>query len=80
MVFTAPISVAMTGKLHAMASSMTVGYTFPSYGKWVKRLRLSTPRIFITQNQLFHWGTIEMERGTSYPFARRFNFGLSTTF
>jgi TonB-linked SusC/RagA family outer membrane protein len=62
------------------AASMTVGYTFSSNAKWVKMLHLSTPKIYITQNQLFHWGTIEMERGTSYPFARRFNFGLSTTF
>ena len=62
------------------AASMTIGYTFSSNAKWVKLLHLSTPKIYITQNQVFHWGTIEMERGTSYPFARRFNFGLSTSF
>jgi TonB-linked SusC/RagA family outer membrane protein len=62
------------------AASITVGYTFPPNLSWVKRLKLSTPKIFITQNQVFHLGTIAMERGTSYPFTRRFNFGLSTTF
>lgn len=62
------------------ASSVTVGYTFPSNLKWVKLLKLSTPKIFITQNQVFRMGTIEVERGTAYPFTRRFNFGLSSTF
>jgi hypothetical protein len=62
------------------ASSVTVGYTFPANLTWVKRLHLSTPKLFITQNQVFRLGTIETERGTAYPFARRFNLGLSTTF
>jgi TonB-linked SusC/RagA family outer membrane protein len=61
------------------ASSVTVGYTFPSNLSWVKKLKLSTPRIFITQNQVLRLATIEAERGTAYPFSRRFNFGLSTT-
>jgi TonB-linked SusC/RagA family outer membrane protein len=62
------------------ASSVSVGYNFPPNLKWVRALHLSTPRIYITQNNLFHWGSVEVERGTSYPFARTFNFGLSTTF
>ena len=62
------------------ASSITIGYTFPTNLNWVRTLHLSTPRIFITQNNVFHIGTIKTERGTSYPFARSFNFGLSTTF
>jgi TonB-linked SusC/RagA family outer membrane protein len=61
------------------ASSVTVGYTFPSNLRWVKKLKLSTPRIFITENQVLRLATIEVERGTAYPFSRRFNFGLSTT-
>ena len=62
------------------ASSITVGYTFPSNLGWVRKLRLSTPRLAITQNNVFHIGTIKTERGTAYPFARTFSFGLSTTF
>jgi TonB-linked SusC/RagA family outer membrane protein len=62
------------------ASSITVGYNFPSNMKWVKFLKLSTPKIYVTQNQVFRIGTIKVERGTSYPFAHRFNFGLSSTF
>ena len=62
------------------ASSITVGYTFPSNLEWVRKLRLSTPRFFITQNSVFRLATIKTERGTAYPFARTFSFGLSTTF
>jgi hypothetical protein len=62
------------------ASSITVGYTFPSNLAWVKKMRLSTPKLFITQTNVFRVGTIRTERGTAYPFARGFNFGLSTTF
>ena len=62
------------------ATSITVGYTFPSNLAWVKKMRLSTPRLFITQNNVFRFATIKTERGTGYPFTRAFNFGLSTTF
>jgi TonB-linked SusC/RagA family outer membrane protein len=62
------------------ASSITVGYSFPSNLAWVRKMRLSTPKFFITQNNLFRFATIETERGTAYPFARTFSFGLSTTF
>ncbi|MBV4359263.1 SusC/RagA family TonB-linked outer membrane protein [Parasegetibacter sp. MAH-26] len=62
------------------ASSLTVAYSFSPNLWWVRRLRLSTPRLAITQNNAFHLGTIKTERGTSYPFARSYSFGLSTTF
>jgi len=65
---------------YLQASSISVGYTFPSNLAWVRKMKLSTPRLFITQNNVFRFGTIQTERGTSYPFARTFNFGLSTTF
>jgi hypothetical protein len=62
------------------ASSVTVGYAFPSNLPWVKKMRISTPRLFITQADVVRFATIKTERGTGYPFARSFNFGLSTTF
>jgi hypothetical protein len=62
------------------ASSITVGYSFPSNLGWVKKMHLSTPRFSITQNNLFRFGTIKTERGTGYPFTRSFSFGLSTSF
>ena len=62
------------------ASSITVGYAFSPNLAWVRKSRLSAPRLFITQNNLFRFATIETERGTAYPFSRSFSFGLSTTF
>ncbi|HEY6505398.1 MAG TPA: SusC/RagA family TonB-linked outer membrane protein [Chitinophagaceae bacterium] len=62
------------------ASSITLGYTFPSNLDWVRKLKLSTPRLYITQTDVFRLSTIQTERGTGYPFTRTFNFGLSTTF
>jgi TonB-linked SusC/RagA family outer membrane protein len=62
------------------ATSITVGYTFPTNLAWVKKMRLSTPKFFITQNNIFRLATIKTERGTGYPFTRSFSFGLSTTF
>lgn len=62
------------------ATSITVGYNFPSTLKWVKASHLSAPRLSITQNNVARLATIRNERGTSYPFARSFSFGLSTNF
>ena len=62
------------------ASSIAVGYTFPSNLAWVRKMHLSTPKFFITQNNVFRFANIKTERGTGYPFARSFSFGLSTTF
>ena len=62
------------------ASSISLGYTFPNNLQWVRRMHLSTPRLVVTQNDAFRWGTIKTERGTSYPFARSFSFGLSSSF
>ncbi|AEV99417.1 TonB-dependent receptor plug [Niastella koreensis GR20-10] len=62
------------------ASSVSVGYTFPGNLLWVKKMHLSTPRLAITQNDAFRLATIKNERGTSYPFARSYSFGLSTSF
>lgn len=61
-------------------ASLTVGYNVPANARWVKKARLSAPRIMITQNNLLRFGTIKTERGTAYPFARSFNLGLSTNF
>jgi len=62
------------------ASSITVGYSFPPNLNWVRKLHLSTPRLLITQANVFRFATIKNERGIGYPFARTFNFGLSTSF
>jgi hypothetical protein len=77
---TSPTSRFVQDNNYVEASSISVGYTFPTGLDWVKKLKLSTPKIFITQTNMFRIGTIKTERGTSYPFTRSFNIGLSTTF
>ena len=40
---------------------------------WLQRnLHLNTLVIGVNASDLFHWGTIRMERGTGYPYARQF--------
>jgi TonB-linked SusC/RagA family outer membrane protein len=62
------------------ATSISLAYNFPSHLAWVRKLHLNTPRLSLTQANVFRLGTIEMERGTDYPFARTFSFGLTTNF
>lgn len=61
-------------------ASLTVGYNVPANLRWVRKARLSAPRLMITQNNLVRFGTIKNERGTGYPFSRSLSFGLSTNF
>ncbi|WP_316815718.1 SusC/RagA family TonB-linked outer membrane protein [Pedobacter nyackensis] len=61
-------------------ASISVGYNIPPNLKWVRAARLSAPRLMITQNNLLRFATIKTERGTSYPFSRSLNFGISTNF
>jgi TonB-linked SusC/RagA family outer membrane protein len=65
---------------YLQASSLTIGYAFPTDLLWVKKMHLSTPRLMITQNDAFRLATIKTERGTGYPFTRSYSFGLSTSF
>lgn len=41
----------------------------------MERMKLS-----FYMNDVFTLSSIDIERGTSYPFARNFNFSLSVTF
>ena len=46
----------------------------------LKRCGMERLRVSAYANNLFTISSIEIERGTSYPFARSFNFSLSVTF
>ena len=41
---------------------------------------METLRFSFYMNDVYTWSSIRIERGTSYPFARSFNFSLSATF
>ncbi|WP_166785180.1 SusC/RagA family TonB-linked outer membrane protein [Sphingobacterium psychroaquaticum] len=60
-------------------SSVTLGYTLYNR-ETLKKLRLENLRLNVTLNDLMRFSTIEIERGTQYPFARRIAFGASVTF
>ena len=61
------------------ASSLNLGYEFPT--EWSKKyLSLSYLSINGYLEDLFYWSTIKRERGTDYPFARKFSISLTARF
>ena len=59
-------------------SALTLSYDFNT--DWLKKIRLKMLRLELSTNDLFRASTVKLERGTSYPFARTFNFSLRATF
>ncbi len=60
-------------------TSLNVSYDMKRYLlKDVKFIRSMT--LSFNTNDLFHVSTIKLERGTTYPFARTFNFSLNVGF
>lgn len=44
---------------------------------WIKKLKLGNLKFFVDARDLFRLSTIKAERGTSYPFARTIEAGMS---
>lgn len=59
-------------------SSVSAYYEFPS--KWIDKIGMDRLRLTFYANDLFTFSSIDIERGTSYPFARSFSFSLTATF
>lgn len=59
-------------------SSASLYYEFPY--KLIKKARLSRLRMTLYMNDLATFSSIEVERGTSYPYARSLSFSLTATF
>lgn len=59
-------------------ASISAGYQLPD--NISKKFRLNTTRVTLIANQIARWGSIEMERGLDYPFARTFSFNISCNF
>lgn len=47
---------------------------------FITKMGLKVLRFSFYMNDVYTWSSIRLERGTSYPFARSFNFSLSATF
>ena len=59
-------------------SSVSLYYEFPQ--KLISKAKLSRLRLTLLANDLYTFSSIEIERGTSYPYARTFSFSVSATF
>ena len=60
------------------AESISISYMLPQ--KLNKYLRINNTRLSFTVNDIVRWSSIEVERGTEYPFARNFTINISTQF
>ena len=60
-------------------STVNVGYDFVG-AAWLKKVALQRLRLSFYMNELLRVSSIDIERGTSYPFARNFSFSLQATF
>lgn len=59
-------------------SSLSIGYEVPQ--KYISRAKISRLKFQLNCSDLFTVSTIQMEKGTSYPFARAFDLTASITF
>lgn len=59
-------------------SSATVYYEFPL--RAIRALKLSRLRLSLYTNDIYTFSSIEIERGTSYPYARKFSFSVNASF
>lgn len=57
--------------------SVSLGYTFDRMS--LKKLGLSALRLQLSTEEIFTISSIKQERGTTYPFARTYNFSLNIT-
>ncbi len=60
-------------------SSMNVGYDFQNL-KALSKVGLERLRLSFYTNELVRFSAVEIERGTSYPFARTFSCSVQATF
>ncbi len=60
-------------------STLNVGYDFRDM-KGLGRIGIEHLKLSFYMNELVRFSSVEIERGTSYPFARNFSFSLSATF
>ena len=59
-------------------SSATLYYEFPL--RLISGLGLSRLRLSLYTNDIFTFSSIDIERGTSYPYARKFSFSVNASF
>lgn len=60
-------------------SSLSVGYDFYRQS-WLRKVGLQRLKLDFYVDELIRLSSIQIERGTSYPFARTFSFSVNATF
>ena len=60
-------------------SSLSVGYDFYRQS-WLRKVGLQRLKLDFYVDELVRLSSIQIERGTSYPFARTFSFSVNATF
>lgn len=58
--------------------SINLSYTFQK--KLLDRVGIDRLKLTLYANDVFRCSTVKQERGTSYPFARNYTFGIQATF
>ncbi|MDR0765550.1 MAG: TonB-dependent receptor, partial [Odoribacteraceae bacterium] len=77
-VFTLPTSRFVQKNNTLTFNSLSLGYDMPR--ELTRKLHLSMLRLQFTMNDIAVLSTIRQERGTSYPFARKFGLTLNASF
>ena len=75
--FTKPTSRFVQDYNALSLSSLELSYEMPR--ELLKRAHFSTMRFTVGMNDIFHLQSVEMERGTAYPYARTVNFSVKFT-
>lgn len=60
-------------------STLNLGYDFYNFS-FLKKVGLERLKLTFYMNELLRISSVDIERGTSYPFARNFSFSLQATF
>lgn len=77
--YTKPTSRFVQKNNELYISSLNFGYEFQD-APWLKKCALQRLKLSFYMNELWRLSSIDIERGTSYPFARNFSFSLQATF
>ena len=78
-VLTQPTSRFVQDRNELSLSSVNLSYDMYRH-QFIKKMGLELLRFSFYMNDVFTLSSIHIERGTSYPFARSFNFSLTATF
>ncbi|MFD2968746.1 SusC/RagA family TonB-linked outer membrane protein [Sphingobacterium bambusae] len=79
MVFTNPTTRFVQRNNEFYFSTINLSYDVQSQ-VFLKRLGLERLRATVYSNEVLRLSSIDIERGTSYPFARNFSFAINATF